>query len=86
MSHTKVTSTPPEDSSKKDSLLSKLTFNLSLTDRQKQAKSEVHLPYLRAQEVSDSTLVNRQQDSWIVYHSDIAEEFDEDDPDADLDL
>jgi hypothetical protein len=54
-----------------------LSFNLSLTDKQKQAKSEVELPYMKAQDVGSGT---------IHYQLEEVDDFDEEDPDDDLDI
>lgn len=57
---------------------SNLSFNLSLTDDQKKARADVQLPYLKAQET--------EQKAVITYHPDEADDFDEEDPDDDLDI
>ncbi|KAJ1510110.1 hypothetical protein HMI54_005584 [Coelomomyces lativittatus] len=70
---------PSTSSSSSSSLpfdLEGLTFDLSLTPRQKEARAQVKLPFLEAQ--SDS--------GFIHYAYDINDDFDDDDPDADLEF
>lgn len=61
-----------------------LTFNLTLTDKEKEARSQVKLPYTYD--------VNREDNSTnfgegkIFYQPDDADDFDEEDPDDDLDI
>lgn len=55
-----------------DSLPSDIsTFNLNLTDKQREARADLVLPYLSGT---------------ITYHPDEGDDFDEDDPDADLEI
>ncbi|KAJ1817645.1 hypothetical protein LPJ75_001662 [Coemansia sp. RSA 2598] len=54
-----------------------LSFNLSLTDKQRQDKASVELPYLDAQVVSAGE---------IHYQMDDEDDWDEDDPDDDLEI
>jgi hypothetical protein len=61
-------------------LMSRLTFNLALTEKQRHAKSNLELPYLRVQ---GNVKNNDHEKSQIVYHP---EEIEEEDPDADLDI
>ncbi|KAG0337904.1 hypothetical protein BG004_007443 [Podila humilis] len=51
-----------------------LSFNLNLTEEQRQAKNDTVLPYLKTQETSGA----------IYYEPDAADDFDDDDPDDDL--
>ncbi|KAF9296607.1 hypothetical protein BGZ74_010247 [Mortierella antarctica] len=51
-----------------------LSFNLNLTQEQRQAKNDTVLPYLKTQESSGA----------IYYEPDAADDFDDDDPDDDL--
>ncbi|KAF9430779.1 Elongator complex protein [Podila epigama] len=51
-----------------------LSFNLNLTEEQRQAKNHTVLPYLKTQESSGA----------IYYEPDAADDFDDDDPDDDL--
>ncbi|KAI8137104.1 Elongator complex protein 5 [Fennellomyces sp. T-0311] len=56
-----------------------LSFNLSLTDNQRRAKDNVELPYMKVQ----------QQQSGggnIYYEPDAGDDFDDEDPDDDLDI
>ncbi|KAI9291123.1 hypothetical protein K502DRAFT_153338 [Neoconidiobolus thromboides FSU 785] len=56
-----------------------LSFNLSLTDKQKEAKEQVKLPYL-------ATSQSELKLGTIHYHPDDNDDFDEDDPDDDLEI
>ncbi|KAL1915933.1 uncharacterized protein VTP21DRAFT_6321 [Calcarisporiella thermophila] len=63
-----------------DPTLELTTFNLSLTEEQKRAKNQVVLPYTKAQqqgELSGGT---------IFYEPDAEDDFDDEDPDDDLDI
>ena len=51
-----------------------VSFNLNLTDNQREARSNVQLPYMQAQ----------KQPAVIFYAPDDADDFDEEDPDSDL--
>ncbi|KAI9261575.1 Elongator complex protein 5 [Phascolomyces articulosus] len=56
-----------------------LSFNLSLTDNQRRAKDNVELPYMKIQE--------QQQPSGVIYYEpDAGDDFDDEDPDDDLDI
>ncbi|KAI9193308.1 Elongator complex protein 5 [Polychytrium aggregatum] len=81
--HLKPAPTPdavqPNQSTKSDPTAN-LSFNLTLTDEQRQAKDQVVLPYLEAQHESEST------GGTIHYDPDEDDDFDEEDPDADLDI
>ncbi|XP_077998454.1 elongator complex protein 5-like isoform X2 [Glandiceps talaboti] len=59
-----------------------LTFNLNLTDTERQARSKVILPYTIAQEKRMPQLKSGQ----IFYEPDEADDFDDEDPDDDLDI
>ncbi|KAI8879683.1 hypothetical protein K501DRAFT_256332 [Backusella circina FSU 941] len=52
-----------------------LSFNLNLTDEQRRAKENLVLPHYKA-----------QQESTIYYDPDAADDFDDEDPDDDLDI
>ena len=54
-----------------------LTFNVALTDRQRDARAQVVLPYLAAQQPAAGS---------VVYHADSGDDIDEDDPDDDLEV
>ncbi|EDO31010.1 predicted protein, partial [Nematostella vectensis] len=66
---------------------SNLTFNLKLTDAEEKARANIQLPFMHN---STSLLVssgnNAQESSQIFYQPDAADDFDEDDPDDDLDI
>ncbi|KAG5460680.1 MAG: hypothetical protein BJ554DRAFT_7234, partial [Olpidium bornovanus] len=70
-----------------------LSFNLTLTDDQREAKSKVALPYLKAQGQAARRFSRRESvgvqgagGGTIFYAPDAADDFDEDDPDDDLDI
>ncbi|XP_046579631.1 elongator complex protein 5-like isoform X1 [Haliotis rubra] len=60
-----------------------LPFNLSLTDSEKAARSQVKLPYIKDNEGAKS---EPQGGGKIFYQPDDADDFDEEDPDEDLDI
>ena len=58
-----------------------LSFNLSLTDNQRRAKDKVELPYMKIQEQQ------QQSNSGVIYYEpDAGDDFDDEDPDDDLDI
>lgn len=63
-----------------------LTFNLSLTDKEKAARSQVKLPYTYDKNRQDDTLNKSVGEGKIFYQPDEADDFDEEDPDDDLDI
>ena len=71
-----------------------LTFNLRLTSEQKEARSNVVLPYTKqAHKRHDRSVTNGPASGQlgggggqIHYQPDDADDFDEDDPDDDLDI
>ena len=69
-----------------------LTFNLSLTNRQKEDRSALVLPYTQAQRRDGAGLSSGQLlapgsgGGKIFYQPDDADDFDDDDPDDDLDF
>lgn len=63
-----------------------LTFNLSLSDKEKEARSQVILPYTYNKERQDCVLAKSVGEGKIFYQPDEADDFDEDDPDDDLDI
>ncbi|KAJ1985679.1 hypothetical protein H4R33_003837 [Dimargaris cristalligena] len=56
--------------------LKSLSFNLTLTDQQREAKNNLVLPYVNEQSASGA----------IIYQPDDGDDFDEEDPDDDLDI
>ncbi|KAK2163201.1 hypothetical protein LSH36_84g10035 [Paralvinella palmiformis] len=62
-----------------------LTFNLSLSEKEKLARSKVVLPYIQKPERSDVG-VSSAGSGKIFYQPDEADDFDEEDPDDDLDI
>lgn len=63
-----------------------LTFNLTLTDKEKEARSQVKLPYTHDVSRQDETLSKSVGEGKIFYQPDEADDFDEEDPDDDLDI
>lgn len=70
-----------------------LSFNLTLTDEQRRAKEKVVLPYMKAQnrgtveiESSEHTIAPPPSSGSIYYEPDAADDFDDEDPDEDLDI
>lgn len=59
-----------------------LSFNLRLTDAQKEARERVVLPYMKAQE-QDGVEVQKMG---TIYYEPDDDDYDEEDPDADLDI
>ncbi|VDI22042.1 Hypothetical predicted protein [Mytilus galloprovincialis] len=63
-----------------------LTFNLTLTDKEKKARSQVKLPYTYDQQRQEDTLSKSVGEGKIFYQPDEIDDFDEEDPDDDLDI
>ncbi|KAJ1676170.1 hypothetical protein EV182_008723, partial [Spiromyces aspiralis] len=65
-----------------------LSFNLRLTDEQRKAKESVELPYMKAQVASAQMQGEReyQEAGQIIYQPDADDDWDEDDPDDDLEI
>ncbi|CEG73145.1 hypothetical protein RMATCC62417_08580 [Rhizopus microsporus] len=61
-----------------------LSFNLSLTDEQRRAKESLVLPFMKAQQLEVEE--QKKQESVIYYDPDAADDFDDEDPDDDLDI
>lgn len=55
-----------------------MSFNIAVTESQRQARAAVVLPYMRAQQAAAP--------GEVTYHLDEADDFDEEDPDDDLDI
>ncbi|KAI9318925.1 hypothetical protein BX666DRAFT_2025271 [Dichotomocladium elegans] len=62
--------------------MTNLSFNLSLTDDQRRAKGNVVLPYMNVQQ-QDHTY---HSIGTIYYEPDAGDDFDDEDPDEDLDI
>ncbi|GFN87686.1 hypothetical protein PoB_001419200 [Plakobranchus ocellatus] len=73
---------PPPSSQEPDpaASLADLSFKLQLTDREREARSQVVLPYLKDGS-GDETSTSK-----IIYQADEADDFDEEDPDDDLNI
>lgn len=63
-----------------------LTFNLTLTDDERQARSKLKLPYMYHEEKRSEVTVNPVGEGKVFYQPDEADDFDEDDPDEDLNI
>ncbi len=63
-----------------------LSFNLRLTESEKQARSQVKLPYMLDQGQKAVHFERSSGSGQIIYQPDDADDFDEEDPDEDLDI
>ena len=63
-----------------------LTFNLKLTDNERRARSNLKLPYMYHEEKKSEVAVNSVGEGKVFYQPDEADDFDEDDPDDDLNI
>lgn len=63
-----------------------LTFNLKLTDDERQARSNLKLPYMYHEEKTSEVTVNCPGEGRVFYQPDEADDFDDEDPDDDLDI
>ncbi|XP_048372836.1 elongator complex protein 5 [Sphaerodactylus townsendi] len=63
-----------------------LTFNLRLSEAERQAKEAVPLPYQFSEEKKSSLLQTSTSEGKIYYEPDAADDIDEEDPDDDLDV
>ena len=62
-----------------------MTFNLTLTEEQKQARAQLQLPYL-LDDKTKQTQLELGKRSQIFYEPDEADDIDEEDPDDDLNI
>ncbi|XP_016405605.1 elongator complex protein 5-like [Sinocyclocheilus rhinocerous] len=65
---------------------SNLTFNLRLSEEERKAKEKVALPFVFSQEKKSALLKPTPGSGRIVYEPDDNDDFDEEDPDDDLDV
>lgn len=65
---------------------SNLTFNLRLSEEERQAKENVALPFVFSQQKKSALLRPTPGSGRIMYEPDVYDDFDEEDPDDDLDL
>lgn len=64
-----------------------LSFNLSLTEEQRKQKENLVLPYLKAQQLEVSMDEEKKSHTGLIYYDpDAADDFDDEDPDDDLDI
>ncbi|TSL34598.1 Elongator complex protein 5 [Bagarius yarrelli] len=65
---------------------SNLTFNLRLSETEKEAKERVALPFVFSEEKKSAFLKHGRGTGRIMYEPDANDDFDEEDPDDDLDV
>lgn len=65
---------------------SNLTFNLRLSEDERRAKEKVALPFVFSQQKKSALLRPAPGSGRIVYEPDASDDFDEEDPDDDLDV
>ncbi|XP_059360458.1 elongator complex protein 5 [Carassius carassius] len=65
---------------------SNLTFNLRLSEEERRAKEKVALPFVFSQQKKSALLRPAPGSGRIVYEPDASDDFDEEDPDDDLDV
>ena len=63
-----------------------LTFDLRLSEREKTERSKVVLPYVQVGAVATDSKISSARGGQVVYQLDEADDFDESDPDDDLDI
>ena len=68
-----------------EDVTSNLTFNLTLTEEQQQARAKLQLPYL-LDDKTKQTQLDLGKKSQIFYEADEADDLDEEDPDDDLNI
>ncbi|KAK4516367.1 uncharacterized protein ATC70_011338 [Mucor velutinosus] len=71
---------------KKSDPTANLSFNLSLTDEQRKTKENLVLPFMKAQQLEVSVEEEKKNSGLIYYDPDAADDFDDEDPDDDLDI
>ena len=76
---------PIEDQSKSSESNPISTFNLSLTDKQREAKNDMELPYFKAQQMNSACNTNTSS-ATIHYSLECDDDFDDEDPDMDLEI
>ncbi|KAJ1969796.1 hypothetical protein IWQ62_000398 [Dispira parvispora] len=83
-----VASEPVAENTGSNPPLNDLSFNLGLTDKQREAKNNVVLPYEEAQQLTStsSTSSHTPAGGAIYYQPDEGDDFDDEDPDDDLDI
>lgn len=63
-----------------------LTFNLRLSDKEREAKDKLPLPFMFSKEKKKSILDSGANSGRIMYEPDANDDFDQEDPDDDLDV
>ncbi|XP_065061261.1 elongator complex protein 5-like isoform X2 [Rhopilema esculentum] len=74
-----------DDETEQNDPTANLPFNLKLSDSEKAARSQVRLPYMFDTEQKAARL-NKPGSGKIIYQPDEGDDFDEEDPDDDLDI
>lgn len=85
VSHTAMTPAAEGDDAEPDPT-AKLTFNLRLSDMEREAKEKLALPFVFSHEKKSAMLNPRHGAGRIVYEPDAYDDFDQEDPDDDLDV
>ena len=75
----------PFSSPSQEDITSSLTFNLTLTEEQQEARAKLQLPYLLDDKTKQAQL-DLGKKSQIFYEADEADDLDEEDPDDDLNI
>ena len=81
-----ITEAVTADSSSTCDPTANLTFNLTLTEKEKNARSQMVLPYIQDKQKQEASLLSSAGEGKIFYQPDDADDFDEEDPDDDLDI
>lgn len=63
-----------------------LTFNLRLSDAEREAKEKLALPFMFSKEKKTALLHPNKGSGWILYEPDANDDYDQEDPDDDLDV
>lgn len=84
--HSQTTHVQSDSMSQKVDPTSNLTFNLRLSEAEKEAKDKVALPFVFSEEKKSALLGPAQGSGRIMYEPDANDDFDDEDPDDDLDV
>lgn len=84
VSHTTVTQ--PETDTVEGNPAANLTFNLHLSEMEREAREKLALPFVFSQEKKSALLNAGQGAGRILYEPDANDDFDQEDPDEDLDV
>ncbi|MGH0185795.1 UNVERIFIED_CONTAM: hypothetical protein FKN15_019047 [Acipenser sinensis] len=72
--------------SREDDPAANLTFNLRLSEGERRARENLSLPFTFSEEKKSSLLQPRSGRGRILYEPDASDDFDQEDPDDDLDI